>query len=787
MVTQTKKSLDKAIKKTSNKISGETIQAARNNKQTKNPKSAKMVTSNSPAKVATEAITEKATAKATEAALSRTMSETTLSSVKTRMKQSTKMATKQVATTGPTGTTEVAKKVTTEETTPTAASSTKVLKKSPKNSNTTTPKLTYPTTIEGFLAQQQGQDLLRFITCGSVDDGKSTLIGRLLWEAQQLFDDQVAALQSDSKRFGTQGEEIDFALLVDGLAAEREQGITIDVAYRFFASSNRKFIVADTPGHEQYTRNMVTGASTADLAILLVDARNGILTQTRRHAFLNSLVGIKHVVLAINKMDLVNYDKVVYEDIKSEFDAFIKQGTDGGLGFESVVTIPVSALKGDNITNRSVQTSWYHGPTLVGYLDTVEIAKRDDQLKTQHFAFPVQWVNRPNSNFRGFSGTVASGNVKIDDAIRVTASGTLAIVTRIVTMDGDLQEATEGQAVTLTLDREIDASRGDVITKSQVPLEMTDQFEATLVWMHNDAGLTGRTYDLKLATQWVACSISNIKYGINVNTFAHEASSKLNLNDIAVCNISTAKPIAFDLYDHAAHLGSFILVDRYTHATVAAGMIRHSLRRAQNVHKQALSITRTERERLNGHPGKVIWFTGLSGSGKSTLANALEVELHKQGMRTYILDGDNIRQGLNKDLGFTDADRVENIRRVAEVAKLMMDTGAIVMTAFISPFRQEREMARELIGNDNFIEVFVHTPLEVCEQRDVKGLYKKAREGKIPNMTGVNSPYEPPENAELVVSADNELKCAVNELAELIRKLIGLVDRERDPEIRTGP
>jgi bifunctional enzyme CysN/CysC len=631
-----------------------------------------------------------------------------------------------------------------------------------------TTKTSHPTTIEGLLAQQQDQDLLRFITCGSVDDGKSTLIGRLLWEAQQLFDDQVAALQFDSKKFGTQGEEIDFALLVDGLAAEREQGITIDVAYRFFASSNRKFIVADTPGHEQYTRNMVTGASTADLAILLVDARNGILTQTRRHAFLNSLVGIKHVVLAINKMDLVNYDKVVYEGIKSEFDAFIKQGTDGGLGFESVVTIPVSALKGDNITNRSVQTSWYHGPTLVGYLDTVEIANRGDELKTQHFAFPVQWVNRPNSNFRGFSGTVASGGIKINDDIRVTASGQPAKVTRIVTMDGDLQEATEGQAVTLTLDREVDASRGDVITKSNAPLEMTDQFEATIVWMHDDAGLTGRTYDLKLATQWVACSISNIKYGINVNTFAHEASSKLNLNDIAVCNVSTSKPIAFDVYDNAPHLGSFILVDRYTHATVGAGMIRHSLRRAQNVHKQALSITRAERERLNGHQGKVIWFTGLSGSGKSTLANALEVELHKQGMRTYILDGDNIRQGLNKDIGFTDADRVENIRRVAEVAKLMMDAGLIVMTAFISPFRQEREMARELIGSDNFIEVFVDTPLEVCEQRDVKGLYKKAREGKIPNMTGINSPYEPPIAADLVTVRSEDVERAVGKLFSLL-------------------
>ena len=621
-------------------------------------------------------------------------------------------------------------------------------------------QITHPTTIEGFLAQQQGQDLVRFITCGSVDDGKSTLIGRLLWEAQQLFDDQVAALQSDSKKFGTQGEEIDFALLVDGLAAEREQGITIDVAYRFFSSSARKFIVADTPGHEQYTRNMVTGASTADLAILLVDARNGMLIQTRRHAFLTSLVGIRHVVLAINKMELVKYDQKVYERIKSEFEGFVKD-----LDFESAVTIPVSALKGDNISERSIQTSWYQGPSLVGYLDTVQISR----TVSEHFAFPVQWVNRPDSSFRGFSGTVASGRLQVGDEVRVTASGQSAKVARIVTMDADLEAAAEGQSVTLTLDREIDASRGDVMTLARNPLEMTDQFEATIVWMHEDAGLVGRSYDLKLATQWTSCSISNIKYSINVNTFAHEASSSLKLNDIAVCNISTAKPIVFDEYKKAPHLGSFILVDRYTHATVAAGMIRHSLRRAQNVHRQALSITRADRARLNGHPGKVLWFTGLSGSGKSTLANALEIELHRQGMRTYILDGDNIRQGLNKDIGFTDADRVENIRRVAEVAKLMMDAGLVVMTAFISPFRQERDMARSLIGEDNFIEIFVDTPLEVCEQRDVKGLYKKARAGQIPNMTGVNSPYERPVNPQYAVSSDAQIQAVVGDLVNLVR------------------
>uniref|UniRef100_UPI0040473010 sulfate adenylyltransferase subunit CysN n=1 Tax=Orrella sp. TaxID=1921583 RepID=UPI0040473010 len=619
--------------------------------------------------------------------------------------------------------------------------------------------ITHPTSIEGFLAQQQGQDLLRFITCGSVDDGKSTLIGRLLWEAQHLFDDQVAALQSDSKKYGTQGEEIDFALLVDGLAAEREQGITIDVAYRFFSSSARKFIVADTPGHEQYTRNMITGASTADLAILLVDARKGILTQTRRHAFLTSLVGIRYVVLAINKMDLIGYDQKIYEQIKSQFEGFVQD-----LGFESVVTIPVSALKGDNITERSIRTSWYQGPSLVGYLDTVSVSR----TVAEHFAFPVQWVNRPDSNFRGFSGMVASGSIKVGDEVRITASGQSAKVARIVTMDEDLSTASEGQSVTLTLDREIDASRGDVMSLGRNPLEMTDQFEATIVWMHEDAGLVGRSYDLKLATQWTSCSITNVKYCINVNTFAHEASSALRLNDISVCNISTAKPIVFDEYSKAAHLGSFILVDRYTHATVAAGMIRHSLRRAHNVHKQAFIITRADRERLNGHPGKVLWFTGLSGSGKSTLANALEIELHRLGMRTYILDGDNIRQGLNKDIGFTDADRVENIRRVAEVAKLMMDAGLVVMTAFISPFKQERDMARDLIGEENFVEIFVDTPLEVCEKRDAKELYKKARLGQIPNMTGINSPYEQPVNPDYVVLLNTDIESTVSQLSRRV-------------------
>jgi bifunctional enzyme CysN/CysC len=589
--------------------------------------------------------------------------------------------------------------------------------------------------MQAFLHQQQSQDLLRFITCGSVDDGKSTLIGRLLWESQQLFDDQLAALQAESKKYGTQGNDIDFALLVDGLAAEREQGITIDVAYRFFASPGRKFIVADTPGHEQYTRNMVTGASTAQVAVLLVDARQGILTQTRRHAYLVSLMGIRHVVLAINKMDLVGFSAATFNTIQEEFERF-----SATLGFDAVTAIPLSALKGDNITQRSANTPWYAGPTLMGYLETVKVA----QTGSERLVFPVQWVNRPNASFRGFSGTVAEGSVRVGDEVRVTASGQTATVASIVTMDGSLTQASAGDAVTLTLSKEIDASRGDVLSLNQQPLEMTDQFEATLVWMHEDAGLVGRSYDIKLATQWASASLTTIKYRVDINTLAHDACTALALNDIAVCNIAVSKPLVFDSFAHSQTLGSFILVDRYTHATVAAGMVRHSLRRAQNVHQQALSIARADRERLNGHQGKVIWFTGLSGSGKSTIANALEVALHAQGKRTYLLDGDNVRQGLNKDLGFTDADRVENIRRIAEVAKLMMDAGLIVMTAFISPFRREREMARELIGAENFVEVYVSIPLEVCEQRDVKGLYKKARAGQLPNMSGIGSPYEPP-------------------------------------------
>jgi bifunctional enzyme CysN/CysC len=590
-------------------------------------------------------------------------------------------------------------------------------------------------TIYEWMAQQAQQDQLRFITCGNVDDGKSTLIGRLLWESHQVFDDELSVLRADSKRQGTQGQDIDFALLVDGLAAEREQGITIDVAYRYFATHRRKFIVADTPGHEQYTRNMVTGASTADVAVLLIDARHGMLTQTRRHAYLVSLVGIRHVVLAINKMDLVGYDQAVFDAIVSDFNNMAET-----IGFEFITPIPLSALKGDNIAERSTKTLWYQGPTLLGCLESIDL-KRSLPLKA---VFPVQWVNRPNDKFRGFSGTLASGQLELGNTLRVTASGQTATLARIVTADGELNAAHAGDAVTLVLDREVDVSRGDVIALAEMPLEMTDQFEATIVWMHNELGLVGRAYELKLANQWSSASITNLKYRVNVNTLAHESCKQLTLNDIAVANLSVSKQLVFESYADNPSLGGFILVDKFTHTTVAAGMIRHNLRRAHNVHRQALSINREDRERLNGHLGKVVWFTGLSGSGKSTIANALEIELHAKGKRTYILDGDNVRQGLNKDLGFTDADRVENIRRVAEVARLMMDAGIIVMTAFISPFRAEREMARELIGAEHFIEVFVDTPLEICEQRDPKGLYKKARGGQLPNMTGINSPYEKP-------------------------------------------
>jgi bifunctional enzyme CysN/CysC len=617
-----------------------------------------------------------------------------------------------------------------------------------------------PATLESFFQEQNQQDQLRFITCGSVDDGKSTLIGRLLWDARHLFDDQRASLEVESHKFGTQGGKIDFALLVDGLAAEREQGITIDVAYRFFSSARRKFIVADTPGHAQYTRNMATGASNADAAILLVDARKGLLDQTRRHAFLASLMGIRHVALAVNKMDLVRYDATVFGHIVQQFEAFASS-----LEFTTMTALPVSALEGDNITSRSAHTPWYNGPTLMGYLETIDVAPpRSDRL-----VFPVQWVCRPDGDFRGICGTVAEGGIRVGDSLRITASGHCAAVAEIVTLDGPLDQAGAGDAVTLTFDRAMDISRGDVLSLERTPLDVTDQFEATIIWMDQEAGLAGRNYEIKLATQWAQASITSIKYGIDIQDLSQRASTRLDLNDIAVCNIATSKPLVFDRYAHSKTLGGFILVDRFSHATVAAGLIRHSLRRAQNVHWQPLAIRREDRERMNAHSGCVIWFTGLSGSGKSTLANALEIELHRQGKRTYLLDGDNIRQGLNKDLGFSDADRVENIRRIAEVARLMMDAGLIVMTAFISPFRREREMARDLIGAARFIEVFVDTPLSICEARDVKGLYKKARSGQIPNMTGINSPYEAPQTPDCVIDAGTEsIESAVTRLNAML-------------------
>jgi bifunctional enzyme CysN/CysC len=617
-----------------------------------------------------------------------------------------------------------------------------------------------PTSIAAFLTQQQDQDQLRVATCGSLNVGKSTLVGRLLWEAGQLRDDQLTTLKNESQQYGRQGAEMDFALLLDSLSAEREQGMSIDVAYRLFSTHKRKFIIADCPGHDQYTRNMLSGASTADVAIILVDAVQGIPSQTRRHTYLVSLLGIRNVILAVNKMDLLSFDPNAYKAICLDFESFAQT-----LNFSSITPIPLSALKGDNIIARSNNTPWYSGPTLMASLETHQVKT----TPTDRLIFPVQQVNPGNSAPPSVSGYVSEGQIKVGDEVRVTLSGQTATVSEIISMDGPLEEAVSGDSITLNLDKKIDASRGDIISLSKRPLETTDQFEATLVWLDEEAGLTGRSYDIKLATQWATASITNIKHRIDTNNLAHEASTQLTLNDISVCTLATSKPLAFDSYTNSRTLGSFILVDRTSNATVAAGMINHSLRRAQNVHKQALSITRTDREKLNGHKGKVVWFTGLSGSGKSTLANILETELHSRGYHTYILDGDNLRQGLNRDLGFTDADRVENIRRIAEVAKLMMDAGLIVMTAFISPFRRERQMARELIGEDNFVEVYVSTTLEVCEQRDVKGLYKKARAGQLPNLSGLGSAYEPPAAAAFEINALEHTMS--NEILNIIQKI----------------
>ncbi len=597
--------------------------------------------------------------------------------------------------------------------------------------------------IEAYLTAHEHKSLLRFLTCGSVDDGKSTLIGRLLYDSKMIFEDQLAALEADSKKVGTQGGEIDFALLVDGLAAEREQGITIDVAYRFFSTDKRKFIVAETPGHEQYTRNMVTGASTADAAIILIDARKGVLTQTRRHSYLVSLLGIRHIILAINKMDLVGWDQAIYEAILAEYREFAAQ-----IGIKDFAAIPMSALRGDNITTASDAAPWYDGPPLMNLLEDLPV---EDDLREKPFRMPVQWVNRPDLDFRGFAGFIASGSVRPGDRVKVLPSGRESVVDRIVTSKADLDRAVAGQSVTLTLRDEIDISRGDVLAQADNPPAVADQFEATIVWMDDEAMLPGRPYLMKLGARTVGASISEPKHKINVNTLEKLAAKRLELNEIGVCNLSLDAPIAFDPYLENRDLGGFILIDRLNNRTVAAGILHFALRRSQNVHWQALDVDKASRAGLMGQAGRVVWLTGLSGSGKSTIANLVEKKLLADGRHTYLLDGDNVRHGLNKDLGFTDADRVENIRRVAEVAKLMVDAGLIVLVSFISPFRAERQMARDLVAAGEFIEVYVDTPLAVAESRDVKGLYKKARAGELKNFTGIDSPYEAPESPEVRV------------------------------------
>jgi len=604
------------------------------------------------------------------------------------------------------------------------------------------------TDISAYLDKQKSKELLRFITCGSVDDGKSTLIGRLLYDSKQIFEDQMAALESDSRRQGTQGQNIDFALLVDGLSAEREQGITIDVAYRFFATDKRKFIVADTPGHAQYTRNMVTGASTAELAILLVDARKGVLEQTRRHSILASQVGVRRFVLAVTKMDLVDYDQDAFDAIVADYRAFAEK-----IGIDQWIAIPVSGLNGDNIAARGEAMSWYEGPTLIEHLENVPIDSAADEGKP--FRMPVQWVNRPDLHFRGFAGQIAGGTLRPGEEVRVLPSGRTTKVARIVMLDGDLDEAVAGQSVTLTLADEVDCSRGDVIAAAKDPPHAADQFEATIVWMAEEEMVPGKGYWLKLGTQTATATVAHPKYQLNVNTLEQLAAKALDLNAIGVADVTTDRPLVFEPYKDEAGgapnraLGGFILIDKLTNATVAAGMLHFALRRAENIHWQALDVSRETHARLKGQKPSVLWFTGLSGAGKSTIANLVEKKLAAMGRHTFLLDGDNVRHGLNKDLGFTEADRIENIRRVGEVAKLMADAGLIVLTAFISPFRAEREMVRRMMNDGEFIEIFVDTPLAEAETRDVKGLYAKARAGELPNFTGIDSPYEPPERPEL--------------------------------------
>ena len=628
--------------------------------------------------------------------------------------------------------------------------------------------------IAAYLKQQTAKELLRFITCGSVDDGKSTLIGRLLYETRQIFDDQMAALEADSRKIGTQGGAIDFALLVDGLSAEREQGITIDVAYRFFSTSKRKFIVADTPGHEQYTRNMVTGASTADLALLLVDARKGVLEQTRRHSILCNLVGIRRMVLAVTKMDLVDHDRDLFEAIAADYRGFAER-----IGIDEWIAIPLSGITGDNVAGRGQAMGWYSGPTLLDHLESVPIDSAAEEAKP--FRMPVQWVSRPDQHFRGFAGQVAGGSVAPGDEVRILPSGRVGRIDRIVSKDGDLASAVAGQSITLTLAEEIDCSRGDVIAAAKDPPHAADQFEATIVWMADEPMIPGRGYWLKLATQTATATVAHPKHQLNVNTLEELAAKTLELNAIGVAEVTIDRPIVFEPYkdDRGGPpnraLGGFILIDKLTNATVAAGMLHFALRRAENVHWQALDVSRETHARLKGQKPAVLWFTGLSGAGKSTIANLVEKKLAAMGRHTFLLDGDNVRHGLNKDLGFTEADRIENIRRIGEVARLMADAGLIVLTAFISPFRAERDMVRHMLPDGEFIEIFVDTPLAEAEARDVKGLYAKARAGELPNFTGIDSPYEPPENPELWIdttrlSAEAAAELIVDRLMEFEKR-----------------
>ncbi len=604
-------------------------------------------------------------------------------------------------------------------------------------------------------------DLLRFITCGSVDDGKSTLIGRLLYDSKAVLDDQLSSLETDSKAVGTRGDQIDFALLVDGLTAEREQGITIDVAYRYFATDKRSFIVADCPGHEQYTRNMVTGASTADLAIILLDARAGVMTQTRRHSHLCHLIGVKHFVLAVTKMDLVEYDQTVFEAHAADYRAFA-----ASIGIADVTCIPTSGVHGDNVVARSAAMPWYDGPALLDHLERVELDSA--AAAARPFRLPVQLVSRPDASFRGFAGLIASGQVATGDAVRILPSGKTSKVARILVGDSDVDQAQAGQSVMLTLADQIDCSRGDVIAAAGDPPEAADQFEASIVWMNDEPLLPGRAYWLKLATQSVSATIAAPKYALAVDSGEHLAARTLELNDIGVAEVTTDRALVFEPYPASRTLGGFILIDKLTNATVAAGMLHFALRRAHNIHWQALDVSREAHARLKQQKPAVLWFTGLSGAGKSTIANLVEKKLHAMGRHTFLLDGDNVRHGLNKDLGFTDADRIENVRRVGEVARLMADAGLIVITAFISPFRAEREMVKAMFPDGEFIEIFVDTPLAEAEKRDSKGLYAKARKGELANFTGIDSPYEVPENADIIIKSTSGPDDAASAIIEFL-------------------